>query len=219
MHRKIINLTLLLVSLFCRLQSECYSEYWQKFFWTQWENDSFALGTYVKLETGNHFKNIRSMQFNEQLQWKTSKNFSLELHYAYLHNRSIVPNSSWRWQHRLELEANPKFELPCNYQIETRNRLEIRKVKNEPKTLYRFRQKTMLVLPFENAGSLKSLSMYNEIFYNISTNRFTQERVCPCQLTLAISDKMELDIFLLVRFFTTDDIWQKSAVIGTQLTF
>lgn len=184
-----------------------------------WERDSFALGTYVKIETRNHLENIRSMQFNEQFIWKAFQNLSLEIHYAYLHDRSITPNSPWRWQHRLELEANPLFHIGCKCLIKTRNRLEIRRVQTEPKISYRLRQRTMLIVPFENGGVLKSFSLYNELFYNVSTHLFTQDRICPFQLTFAMSDKIDLDVFFLIRFFTTNDIWQKSAVFGTQFSF
>ena len=204
----------------CGLQgTDTYSEYWQKFFWNMWEDEAFALGTYIKIDTGNHFKKIRSFQLNEQFLWKASKHFFLECHYAYLHGRSIVPHSPWRWQYRIELEANPIFHLRCNYRIQTRNRLEIRRVQTEPKILYRLRQRTMLIIPFENHNILKSYSLYNELFYNVSTHLFTQNRTCPCQLTFALTDKIALDTFFLIRVFLTDNIWQKSAVFGTQINF
>lgn len=204
----------------CRLQgSDCYSEYWQKLFWEMWKNESFALGTYIKIDTGNHLENIRSIQINEQFLWKASQNLELELHYAYIHGRSIVPNSPWMWQHRLELEANRTFHPFCNYLIKTRNRLEIRRLQSESKTLYRLRQRTMLIIPFEGSGILKSFSIYNELFYNISTTRFTQDRICPFQITFSSSDSMEIDLFFLIRFFNSNNMWYKSAVVGTQFSF
>ncbi len=199
--------------------TECYSEYWQKFFWKMWEQDALTIGTYVKFETDNHLKDIRYLQFNEQLTWNASKKLSLEVHYAYLHDRQIIPNSSWLSQHRLELEINRTFQPSSHYTIQTRNRLEIRRVQNEPKTLYRLRQRTMLVLPFEKERFLKSFSVYNEIFYNISTHLFTQDRICPCQLTFGISNNLELDVFVMMRFFNTNTGWQESIVLGTELNF
>lgn len=212
-------ISLVLIIFFSPLLGEnCYSEYWQSLYWKMWENDSFALKTYVKLETKNHLKSIRSIQFNEQLLWKASKNLSLEIHYTYLHSQSIVSNSKWRWHHRLELEANPLFPLPCHRLIKTRNRLEIIREKDEPKTLYRLRQRTMLVIPLQN-HVLKAFSISNELFYDISTHLFNQDRICPFQLTFALSEKVDLDVFFLIRLFITDAIWRKSYVIGTQLNF
>ncbi len=219
MMRKILAIILFCIP-FCPMQGrDCYSEYWQQFFWNMHENDCFAVGTFLRLETGDHFKKIRFMQFNEQFRWKVSKNFSLEIHYAYLEGRSIVPNSPRRWQHRLELEANPAFDLPNNWRVNTRNRLEIRRVETEPKILYRFRQRTMLVIPFKDKGIFKSYSIFNEIFYDISTHLFTQDRLCPVQLTIAVSDKLDLDLFFMMRLFRENAVWHQSAVLGTQLTF
>lgn len=204
----------------CQLKGEnCYSEYWQKLFWKMWENDSLALSTYVKIDTGNHLKSIRALQINEQLSWKASENFSLELHYAYIHEHSLISNSPWRWHHRLEFEANRTFLLSCNYLVDTRNRLEVIRIQAEPKTQYRLRQRTMFVIPFEGKGIFKSFSLYNELFYNVSTHLFSQDRICPFQITIAISDKIDMDLFFLVRFFISEDIWRKSVVFGTQFSF
>lgn len=184
-----------------------------------WENDSLAVKAYIKMDTGNHLKNVRSIQLNEQFSWKYSENTSFELHGAYIHSRSIVETSSpWKWQYRLELEANRIFHL-YNCIIETRNRLQIERVQKEPKTQYRLRQRTMFIFPLKNAGILKAFSAYNEAFYNVLTGRFNQNRICPCQLTVALSDQTKLDLFFLIRFFLSNDLWQKSAVLGTQLRF
>lgn len=220
MNRKIfIGLILLQCCSICRLQGNAwYSEYWQQFFCKMWENDSCRLGTYVKVDTGNHFHKIRSVQINEQFRWNVSDNFAVEVHYAYLNGRSVVPHSPWRWQHRLELEANPTFHFCRNYVV-TRNRLEIRRLENKPKTLYRLRQRTMFVIPIEGMGMLKSYSLFNEVFYNISIGHFTQDRICPFQLTFALSDKIDMNLYFLVRFIRTNDIWGRSAVLGTQFSF
>ena len=219
-RKVIIKLALLFSCCIGPLQgNHFYSEYWQKFFWKMWENDTFALGTYIKIDTGNQFKSVRSFQFNEELLWKVSENFSLELHYAYIHGRTIEPKSPWLWQYRFELEANRTFRLPHDCLIVTRNRLEIRWVKTEHKTLYRLRQRTTLVIPLEDMGRLKSYSLHNEIFYNVSIRYFTQNRFCPFQLTFALSDTLEMDLFFLLRICHTNNLWLKSAVLGTQFSF
>lgn len=220
MIKKILKVIfVLLISTSCLQANNCYSEYWQKFFWQMYESDPFAIGTYVKIETDNHLKNIRYTQVSEQFAWNVSKKFSLEMNHTYIHSRSIVANSLWKWHYRAELEANRIFYLPYNCLIKTRNRLEIRREQKEPKTTYRLRQRTMLVIPFEGMSILKSYRAYNELFYDISTHYFTQDRICPCQFTLALSNKMDLDIFFLFRVFRANDLWQKSAVLGTQLSF
>jgi|GEM_PF-3489367 len=219
MIKKLFTALLLIYISFGKLQAtDCYSEYWQNLFWNMWENDSYGIGTYVKLETNNHLKGIRYLQLNEQFLWKATKNLSLELHYVYLHDKSIIPKSVWRSQHRLELEASYVYKL-ASYVIDTRNRLEIRRVKGEPLTLFRFRQRTMFIIPIEDKGSLKAFSVYNELFYDLTNHLFTQDRICPFQMTFAVSDKINMDLFFLFRVFEANQNWNKSVVFGTQFSF
>lgn len=196
-----------------------YSEYWQKLFWRMWDSNTFAIATYIKIDSKNHLKGIRAYQFNEQFIWQASKNLSIELHYAYINGRPIVEKSKWRWQHRLELEFNPTIPLSCGYFIVTRNRLEIRNLKTEPIIIYRWRQRTMLTIPFKDSTFLQSYSIYNELFYNASDHRISQNRVCPFQLRIAVSKKAELDLYFIFRFINRDNFWYKSAIIGTQFIF
>ena len=184
-----------------------------------WKSDTFAVNTFMRFDTKNHYKGWRSIQINEQFAWKASKDLTLEIHYAYLHNRSIVSNSPWRWQNRLELEINPKFHPSSHFEIRTRNRLEIRRVEKEPKTLYTFRQQTMVYFPIDTTSSLKAYSFYNEVFYDLSTSRVTQNRLYPIQLTFTLSDKVEFEAFFMIRFFLHADTWKKSGVLGTQFAF
>lgn len=173
----------------------------------------------MRFDTTNHYKSWRAVQINEQFAWKVSDDLTLEIHYAYLHNRSIVPNAPWRWQNRIELEANRKFHPSAYFEIRTRNRLEMRRVENEPKTLYTFRQQTMLFFPIENAMPIKAYSFYNEVFYDLSASRFNQNRLYPIQLTFELTEKLSFEAFFMIRFFLSDDSWKKSGVLGTQFVF
>lgn len=199
--------------------AEWYSEYWQKLLWTSWENNAYAIRTFMRFDSKNHYKGWRAVQLNEQFAWKALEDLTFEIHYAYLHNQSIVTPSSWRWQHRIELEANPKFHPSSLFEIRTRNRLEIRRVEKDPKTQYHFRQQTTFFFPIKDVGSLKAYSFYNEVFYDIPRGRVIQDRFYPIQLTYALSDKVEFEVFFMIRFFLNEDVWKKSGVLGTQFAF
>ncbi len=214
-----IRLIFLFLSM-CHLQStEWYSEYWQKLFWSMWENDSFEVSTFVRMDSDNHMRGCRGGQISEQFAWKVSDDLRFELHYTYLHAYSIAPPSPWRWQNRIEIEANRTFHPSCYFEIRTRNRLEIRRLEKNPKTDYRFRQQTTVYVPIENAGCLKAYSLYNEVFYDISTSEFSQDRFYPIQLTFTLSEKVDFEAFFMLRFFLHDSLWNRSAVLGTQFLF
>ena len=199
--------------------TEWYSEYWQKLFWTPWENETYAIHTFMRFDTKNHYKGWRAIQINQQFAWNASSDLTFEIHYAYLHNQSIVTPASWRWQHRIELESNRTFHPSSRFEIRTRNRLEIRRVEKDPKTQYHFRQQTTLYFPIKNAGSLKAYSFYNEAFYDIRSGCVIQDRLYPIQLTYALSHTVDFEAFFMVRFFLNEDRWKNSAVLGTQFAF
>jgi hypothetical protein len=183
---------------------DTYSEYWQKLFFEMWSQGDFSIGTFIKIESCDHLKKIRSFQGSEQFAWQVSKIFQLKFHYTYIHGHP-VNLSSWEWQHRLELEANRDLKLKRDCLIATRNRLEIRRIEYQPKTRFRFRQMTMLVIPLEKSF-FKVFSMSNELFYDMSLKRFDQDRICPCQLSFAVNEKLDMDIFFIIRFFLHDKL-------------
>ncbi len=199
--------------------STFYTEYWPRLFWSMWEKDSFKVGTFIKIETDNHLRTFRLLLLSEQLSYRVSKDFSLELHFTYVNGRGLPKHSPWSKQYRLELEANPSFHLPYNTLLKTRNRLEIRKFEDNSKINFRLRQMTTYLVPIENAGSLQSFSMSNELFYDFSNNLFDQDRFCPCQFTFGLFENVKLDLFFLLRFFISNGEWQRSAVFGTQVNF
>jgi hypothetical protein len=95
-RKAFISIILLFIGFINSLKAnDCYSEYWQKLYWEMWQQSNFAVGTYLKLESGDHFKKIRSLQISEQFTYQLSKNFSSEHHYTYIHGHSVVPHSLW----------------------------------------------------------------------------------------------------------------------------
>ena len=221
MCKKIYYFSLIFFCLFfSKLQAvDWYSEYWQQFFWKAYETERIGIRSFMRIETGNHWKHSRAIFLSEQLAYKVNKDVVLEIHYSYIHGHPLT-SSIWRWQHRLELEANRTFDMPCNSQIITRNRIEIRwREKSKPQPDLRFRHRAMFVLPLDTGTALKAFSCFNEVFYDISRGYFDQDRICPCQLTFGITDEVDLDLFFMVRMLVENKILRKSVVVGTQLNF
>lgn len=196
-----------------------FSEYWQQIYWRMFESEHYGVRTHIRLESGNHLKNIRSLLLSEQFAYKFSRDVAFEIHYTYIHGHPI-DSPIWRWQHRLELEANKIFFYSGGYQIVTRNRLEIRWIKNaKPQPNFRLRHRVLFFVPLDNVKPLKAFSIGNELFYNISKGYFDQDRICPCQLTFEVSKKVSMDAFLMLRLQYQKTVLIKSVVLGTQLNF
>lgn len=218
---RIIGLSLVY---FCLLFSKLsaknwFSEYWQQFSWKAYESDHFDAKTFLRIETGNHMKNTRALLLSEQFVYKVNKDVSLGANYSYIHGHPLT-DPTWRWQHRLELEVYKIFRLPWNFQIITRNRLEIRWRQNQirnPDSRYRLR--AMFLFPLKDVKPLKAFSFFNEVIFIFSRDFFEQARICPCQLTFEITKKIDLDIFFMIRLIDENNTLIKSALLGTQLSF
>jgi hypothetical protein len=196
-----------------------FSEYWQRASWEMWRLGRVSSAIYAEIRTHNHMKNIRLFQISEQLAYHVSDQFRLEVHYTYINSRSVFPGSLWRWQHRFEFEANRDFLFENNVRVITRNRFEIKREQRDPKTEYRFRQRTWLRIPIENCGKLKAYSMINEVFYNILTHYIYQDRVTPVNLTFELAEKFTCDMFFMVQFYTGPVNRGRAMVLGSQFNF
>jgi hypothetical protein len=217
MSRKFVWLWILPLSLF---GGDWYSEYWQRLYLTTWKNGPYSLRSYVRLETRNHMKSIRGVLLSEQFAWKLSDNWTFGLNYTYVHSRSVVENSTWRWQHRIEIEGNRAFAFPWCTELRTRNRLEIRRVQGNKDLSYEFRQRCLWFFPIEGQGRLKAFTFGNELFYSLNLGRLVQDRILPCQFTFELSSRSKIDVYGMIRLFLQgQSTWEKSAVLGTNLHF
>lgn len=217
---KICQLVFICLLCFAKLSGGTwYSEYWQQFQWKTYSSDRFEVRSFARLETENHWQHLRAFLLSEQLAYKKNKDTSLEFHYTYIHGHSLI-SPIWGWQHRLEFEFNHIFRLLCDNQLITRNRLELRWRENSrPRPDLRFRHRTTYFVPLKTSIGLKAFSLSNEIFYDISKGDFTQDRICPCQLTFGVAENVDLDVFLMLRLLVQGDQLCKSVLLGTQLNF
>lgn len=203
--------------------AEWFSQYWQRLNWEYWKQEPFSLTFFSDVRSGNHFKSVRYYQLTNQFAYEFDK-WSFELHYTYIRDRPVQNRTPtgiatiWSWQQRLEIEANHIFALKNCIQIITRNRFEIRKLEHNPKIQYRLRQRTKLFFPI-NWGKLKAYQLHNELFYDLSTHLFNQDRFCPMELLFELSEKVDLSLFFLLRFYISENIWRRGAILGTEINF
>ncbi len=199
---------------------EWYSEYWQRMLWNVWSNPCLSFSLYGEIETGNHFKDIRYYHISAQFTHQLSNRISLGLNYTYIYSRPLIDEDGpWKWHQRLEFDLNRIFHVWARNYISTRNRLEVRKIEGNPQIGCRLRQRTMLVIPIKGRGWLKEYDCYNEIFFDIPKHRVVRDRICPIDLTFALSKTTELDVFTLLELFEEQGIWYKSFILGSQVTF
>lgn len=196
-----------------------YTEYWQSLFKSVPTKGPVKFALFSELRSRDQFDGLRFIMVSAQLAYPVNEYLTTEAHYTYIHSKPVVPNMIWRWQQRLELEANITFLLCKKMQLKTRNRLEIRKLKDLPQIRFRFRQRTMLSIPVENMWRIKEFSIYNELFYDFFNKLFEQNRFYPWQITIELSEKSSLEAYLLWQVFFENKAWRRNYTIGTRLLF
>lgn len=193
-------------------------EYWQFLKWTQWKKDPFQIYASAETRLNKVINPFYFYRLTQAFAVKANSYLDLETHISYIWEKSRG-NKHFTNRARLELEVNPHYTFSNDVQLKWRNRLEIIKRQNMPKLEYVFRHRILLNVPLKNMGKLKFIRTSTEIFYNLSTHYFTQNRFRVIELGFAPSSKTVLNVFIMVRNFFSALKWYRSIVLGSEWEF
>ncbi len=193
-------------------------EYWQYINWTQWVQGPHSLFFKGEVRFHRDCSQFYAYKLSEGYAYQALKNLDLEVHYAFIHEKSVGAISFVN-THRFEFEANPSLDLDCGVRLNWRNRLEVIKRENVGHWQFTLRHRAMAEFPIHGCGCLFAYRIYDEIFYHFETNLFSQNRFYPIELAFQLTPKLELNGFLMVRNFFTSAKWHRSIVLGSTLSF
>jgi hypothetical protein len=159
-------------------------------------------------------------KISENFACKTLPYLDLEAHYSFIEQKNRGAKS-FKNTNRLEFELNPFFTFDNGITCKWRNRLELAKRQGVSRIQFVARHRCMISFPIENYGSLTSVNMYEEIFYDFDTNQFNQNRFTPIELSFIFNREMTLNLFLMLRDFynSSSERWYRSIVLGTGAAF
>jgi hypothetical protein len=146
---------------------------------------------------------------------KLNKTWNFGLNFTYVNNRR--PDVNPFTQHfRWEIELNPHFQLTKNTALRFRNRYEF--IKNEfvPQWEQVFRQRQQINMAV-NYRSLKSISFHNEVFYNVTLEKWSQIRLVPLELNFEVGQEHTYSVFAMIRWLRPGQTWDPQLVLGTTL--
>lgn len=138
-----------------------------------------------------------------------------EVHYTLIYSRRVEENP-FRLSRRLELELNPHFHLTEKTELKFRNRYEFINSEDPPKEVQKFRQRQQIVWKLDQ-GTLKTYSIHNEVFYNVTTDRFDEYRIVPLELGFGFGEKHVIKIYQMIRTRKPSDHWMTQYVCGLTL--
>lgn len=194
------------------------SEYWSSVTSTTFNNQKFRLYTRAQLRFNKDVSELSRMELTEGISYQATSKLNLEAHYTYIYSKSWSAKH-FKSTHRLELEANPSLSVKDKLIVAFRNRIEFLKEQKISPIRYIFRQLTKVTFPLKNFGRMTSFNITNEVFYNLSTRYFSQNRFSPLGITLNLDKGLDIDISLMVRNYFSSDKWRRSIVFATELKF
>lgn len=193
-------------------------EYWQSVNWTNWEWDKWALYTSgaVRLNHGVSRPYYYRLSGNVAYQWLSW--LDLEAHYSYISSKDRG-ESRFMHKNRLEIEINPSMKFCENVSVDWRNRIEFIKKQDDSKWQYDFRHRTLVTWELARGWKLVSVQFGDEIFYDLSSKEFSENRFYPLIANFNLSKRTTLDVYVMIRNFLSSNRWYKSVVVGSEFAF
>lgn len=177
----------------------------------------FTEGRFVNdaQDNGLHLVSFKlSYQFFEHLDLGTN--------YTYLNVRTmnaLSGDSEFKYQHRAELEVNPKWNFGDVAKFDNRNRVEFRWIEDNGSYNTRSRHRFRLTFPFKDNKWLKSVYVDSEFFYNFAEHTYDENRSVPLGLNLQLTDKVALQTYYMVQSRRGSQDWRSNQILGTLLSF
>ncbi len=220
--RKLLFLLFLLplLATHCLYGSINDTEYWQYFNYDNWKCGKCRLFSVGEMRFNHHLSTLYYGRLTEGTAYQALSWLDLEAHYSFIYYKDPGATHFINVS-RLELEANPSLQFSNGVKLIWRNRLELLKKQAIPGIQSLFRQRLKAVFPISNHGSLVSFSCYDEVYYDLDTHQFTQNRLVPLALTFALSSRATLELFFMIRHFysSSSDRWYRNVVFGSEVKF
>lgn len=195
-------------------------EYWQYVRFENWKSKPYSIYTIGEVRLRDDLSQFYYYRIAENFAYQALPHLDLEAHYSYIYYKT---RTSMRFNsvNRFEFEANPDLTLCNGIQLIWRNRLELLKKQDIKHFQFVIRQRLMAVIPIECAGKLTAIHVYDEVFYDFDTHKFTQNRFAPLELTFQLTERVTIDVFLMARHFfsLSSSKWYRSIVLGSALRF
>ncbi len=176
--------------------------------------------TYGELRLTNDAGKLGFWQTTQKLQYDFFKYLGLATNYTYL--ESEVANAKqtrneFKYHHRFELEANPRWAWKDRVKLRNRNRIEFRWIEGRGSDNTRWRTLGEVEVPLRKIPIIKSVYMNDELFIDFPRQTINETRIIPAGLTLGLYQGVDLKVFYMIQM-QKGSTWSSNQILGTQLS-
>lgn len=157
------------------------------------------------------FSEFSHFTLSQRVQFDPRPWLGLSLNYTYLHT---LPASADDFVdiHRPEFEITPRWHL-LGLDWELRNRLELRYIEGVDEVRPRLRHRLQGTLPLTGMGKLSALIFSNEVFYDTTLDRISENRLLPLALSFKLSRHATLTTGYGIQSLWNKGAWVQSNII------
>lgn len=194
-------------------------QYWQRLTLKTWQSGPWNLSTTGEFRQTEDLEDATYFQVTERLGYRLADWIESGIAYTYLSQEiQVRGGEEFKEQHRLELEANPKWKLAEWVELKNRNRVEFRWIEDRGSDNSRFRQLWELVFPLKGLAPWKAVYTNTELFYDFNRERIVEYRTSPIGLDLKLSDQVGLKVFYMIQSTRGTNDWAGNQIIGSHIT-
>lgn len=175
----------------------------------KYENIRYSL--YLDYRRANELSESQLYLISPKVIYTPFKNFSTGMNYTYINFKS---QGEFKYQHRFELEFNPRFKMVDRLIVNNRNRLEYRWIEDKGDNNTRSRHRLEFIFPL-NHSLAKSFYVSNEFFYDFRNDKYNENRGIPCGLKFKIHDRASIKLFYMLQSKRSAKKWNTNHIIGS----
>lgn len=197
----------------CLLHAEGFQGWYQNTVWLRL-NDKWSVGNDLHLRPDDGFGRVHTWLASPRVRYDLDPVWQLQANLSRVSAYDAEETTDIDWT-RFELEVNPTFRLTDSLTLSFRDRLEWRwRHGGDYSTRLRFRPQLDWTLRKE--GVFRGIYANNEVFYDFTQDRATENRLTPLGILLRPNDHLEIRLYALWRTTRGPQGWKNYEVLGMQ---
>jgi hypothetical protein len=208
--RLLLALLTLLPALLC---AEGTQAWYQNTVWLRL-NEKWSVGNDLHLRADDGVGRIHTWIASPRVRYDLNSTWQLQANVSVLEAYNADETAIVDWT-RFEFEVNPTFRLSDTLTLTVRDRFEWR-WRHGGDYSTRIRIRPQLDWTLHKEGLFRGLYANNEVFYDFTQDRFTENRLTPLGVLLRPSDHLDLRLYYLWRSTRGGQGWRNYHGLGVQ---
>lgn len=181
-------------------------------------NDQWSVGNYAEARVNDGLGDLHTWIVSPRVRYDLHPRLQLQLNTTWVEALN-GPQTRSVDSFRLEFEANPNVKLSESVEYSMRNRFEWRRLDNGDAFNTRIRMRPQFDWVMARSGVFRGLYANNEVFYDFTQGRITENRLIPLGAVFRPSPELELRVFHLWRKTLAGTQWFDHQALGVLATY